>query len=1662
MQKRILKVLLAFMLIMSMTLSNFLLIGISTVNAVEEIVQEKNTNNKNVEFMAYFKDEQGNKVSTYSSKTTDTDLKLYLSVSVKQEGYFNGAITLKNSNFKFKTDLKNDKISDITENSVILNQINAGDSVELEIKAETIKETSYEVSLVKKESTLELTGTYRDSKQKDISVKGTRKLTLTMASPYSKENNGIFLNQTILTNKVLNYDGEHRVVQLQVETGLKDNMYPVKNAILELQAPKIGESYPEKMYIQTPEELATNGAKISDNDEEKIKYSYDNKTGKVQVTTQNPEKDGKVVWNQTGKDRYVITYVFASTEKVENQKISANAEISLYDQEKTKMSYNSEITITSEDVDSVINVSVKNQEDEMYKGKLYAGIDREFTEKMQLQVNLENIAEKINMQEDFSSMGLSNVYTKNIVVNKSNLLDILGQEGTLKILDKNTKSSFAELNANTQPDNEQNIIISLPDKTAEIAIETTKPVKTGTLEISTTKIIGANSKEKVKETSEINYLVHSSYDIGDVENKMADATAKIALKESYTNATINVSKNEFSTMRTNENVEIRVTLNSNSEEDELYKNPHILVNLPEEFETIDVTSIKLLNEEELKIKSAKLINKTIDIQLEGVQTEYKGKAIEGATILMNMNLVTNKKQKNADKQISVTYTNENVVNYKNGETTGSVAQDIKIVSYAGVITTNSIKEYGIETINNEGNQEEKLALGVESKTATVTSEIINNNETSISNVKILGTLPTKGALTENTVETIVEGLQITGIDNSKIKVYYSENANATADTTNSSNAWQEKITNNKNVKKYLITVTELSVSEDMNISYKMTIPEKLEYNETLAENYVVYYTDTTGVEQNMQVSKMTLTTGKGPTVETSLKATVGGKETDTVKEGEKIQYKLTAKNTGSEKVENLTLVGLVPEGTIYTEEVTPSTEMEGDKRDQQFNEVEDKKEVKYEGITLQPGEEISKIYMVKVKTGTAEQKTITNKIEAQYGEAKKESNTVTTNVAKGQIEVSLVAAEAAETVKPGYQYRYIVSVKNISNKDIKNIKLQFDVQNFTIKQILATKDDELQSFDSSNTYTIDKLAAWETSEISLYVEANMFTDTKTKTATINVSAKVDKVEYYANSKELTSIAQIVDITNESDNAGQYVKAGDTIVYKINVTNNGQDTISSVSFEDKLSSYESLKSIVTDGKELSEDDYEQEENFEGDGVNFNIKDELAAGQTKTYVVTSVVDADADNSQAVELGNTATAYAYDVETGKSEVMHVLEPTTTAKVDGDIEEPTNDADDSEDNNNTNNDNNNSNNANNSNGNNNSNNSNNGDNSSNNQSEEKQNLKIISGLAWLDKDENGQKDDGETLLQGIKVKLFNTETNKYQTNAKNEEITATTDDKGFYTLADVPQGKYMVVFEYDTSKFTLTAYEKEGTSSEKNSKVISKEMTIDGVQKEVGVTEEITVKENHISHINLGLKERKVYDMKLEKMISRVVVQNSKTTRAVEYNDSTLAKVDLDSKQLSNTSVVVEYKIRVTNEGEVAGYIKKIQDYVSSDFKFSSELNKDWYQSGTNLYNSSLANVKLEPGQSKEITLILTKQMTENNTGLVNNTAEIVESYNEQGLKDSDSTEGNRAKGEDDMGSADLILSIKTGQVVATVLVILSTIVIIGVAAYIIAKRALNKRVI
>ena len=115
--------------------------------------------------------------------------------------------------------------------------------------------------------------------------------------------------------------------------------------------------------------------------------------------------------------------------------------------------------------------------------------------------------------------------------------------------------------------------------------------------------------------------------------------------------------------------------------------------------------------------------------------------------------------------------------------------------------------------------------------------------------------------------------------------------------------------------------------------------------------------------------------------------------------------------------------------------------------------------------------------------------------------------------------------------------------------------------------------------------------------------------------------------------------------------------------------------------------------------------------------------------------------------------------------------------------------------------------------------------------------------------------------------------------------------------------------------------------------------------------------------------------------------------------------------------------------------------------------------YQDGNNVYCIGLADTKINPGESKDVKLTVIKQMKENNTGLINNTAEIVSSYNELGLTDINSTEGNKVDGENDMSSADVIISIKTGEVVTTVLLVITTIIMLGVAVYMIRKSIMNK---
>lgn len=1633
MKQRILQVITAMLLIVTLTMANFLLLCVDVVSYAAEIINmESSTNHKNVEYMAYFKNADGNKVDSLDAKTNSEDLKLYFQVSVRKEGYFNGNITLNNANFKLKSDVLSDGVNKIENNTVYLNQINAGESKEIEVGIELLKNDQFDLSYLNMESSISIDGIYRDSTQKDISIKADRGVTLSFVNPYSSAEEAVVLSQDIITNKIFKInDEEKRIVQLQVTSGLNNDLYPVSKTSVNIQTPKISDKYPENVLINANEILVTTGKTLSEDN-----WKYDKETGKIEINLENTQENGMVSWLKNGNDNFVVTYVYDKDIEFNNDKSEITSQISLLDKNSTVYNAESEISITGEEKNSIVTASVEQNEPNIYKGKLYAGISRDVTYKNIVDVNLNNVETEVDVKENDLTINGTKVTTsyKTSKFDKAQVEKVLGENGRLIISNANTGAEIASISKNTDADENGKINISYPENVEKVIVKVSEPENIGRIEIETTKSIEKINKDLVKQATAINGGCTVSYVSENKEIELNTVESNINLLETETSADLQINRTELSAMTTNNNVEFRVTLKSREEKNELFKNPVVSIELPEKIKDIQVNSINLLYEDELKVKSAQLNGNTIEIAMQGEQTKYKEEAIDGATIIVNANLTTDTKIASSTEQVKVTYTNANAINYSNGANVGTIAQNIDIVSYAGVVTTNQVAEYGIDLVNNQGANAGELSVATDTKTVNIQKRIINNKENKISNVKILGAFPTKDAIDSNSIDIEVGNITISGIDASRAKVYYSDNVNATEDLNNKENNWSESITDNKNVKKYLVVLDGMELQEEVDLSYPITIPANLEYNETAEEGYTVYYTNLTS-EEKVDVNNIRLATPRGAVIDTTLKALVAGNESSEVKENEVLRYAVVVSNTGSEDMTNIKVFAKVPEGTTFVNSDQLNNEVVLD--EVQFEDSE-KKDVEFNIDSLAQGQTITKYYEVKVSDGMAN-KEISNTVTTQYGDVTKTSNEVKTEIKEGKLELKLISTDATDgKVEVGYSYRYVLLVTNKSDKDMKNAEITYNTNNDSeMSKIFYLNDkDESTSVENTDSITVEEIKAGETVSIIGYSSINSLEPgVSIKETSISAKAKINNVEY--NSNEINNSVESyisLKMTATSDNSGNYVKTGDILRYNIVVKNDGTKTADSIIIKNWLANEVTLSKVFKDGTEVPAENYSISSDSDKNKKVLKISDlSLEPGNSVEYQIQVVVNLLVGNKKAIEITDEISLEEYNREIANAKIQHILQPDKAfTDIDSD-DDNKGDVDPGKKD----------------------------DSTTDNGNDSTSKYVIISGTAWVDSDENGQKDNQEQAVEGITVKLLDVKTNKFVKDSNGNDLEVKTSATGFYNFSKVQKGQYLVVFEYDTTKYGLTAFEKEGVSSQMSSKVVNKTINVDGTERKVAATEIINVDAENIANINIGLIAAKTYDLQLDKYISKVTVQNNKTVTN-SYTDTTLAKAEIDAKQVNSTTVVVEYTIKVINKGDVTGYVKKIADYLSSDFKFSSELNKDWYQSGDTVYCSSLSNEKLEPGESKEVTLTVIKQMKENNTGLVNNTAEIVESYNELGLTDINSTEGNKVKGENDMGSADLIISIRTGQVVTTVLLIISSIVILGVAAYFVRKLIINRNLI
>ena len=177
--------------------------------------------------------------------------------------------------------------------------------------------------------------------------------------------------------------------------------------------------------------------------------------------------------------------------------------------------------------------------------------------------------------------------------------------------------------------------------------------------------------------------------------------------------------------------------------------------------------------------------------------------------------------------------------------------------------------------------------------------------------------------------------------------------------------------------------------------------------------------------------------------------------------------------------------------------------------------------------------------------------------------------------------------------------------------------------------------------------------------------------------------------------------------------------------------------------------------------------------------------------------------------------------------------------------------------------------------------------------------------------------------------------------------------------------------------------------------------------------------------------------FDLALRKWVTEaIVIENGQETvtqtgHTAEMDPEPVVKVELYRKNINDVTVKFRYSIRITNEGDIAGYAKEITDYVPAGLRFLAEDNPGWTDEGNNIISTRLLeNTLLQPGESAEVEVVLTWINGEDNMGQMTNIAEISEDYNDKGVPDRDSTPDNQRSGEDDIDDAPVLLSIETGQ--------------------------------
>lgn len=1678
MNKLMEKIIAAILVVILMS-ANLIILGEYTIAKAltddELNAQKTSTNNRNIEFNSYLNG--GTHIEAFDIGSEDA--KIYVNVKVENVGYLkDGTIEFFNTNFKLKDNISNENIQSVdTENNrIVLNKIDNGSDIILELPIEILSQDEVSSDYFNKEFITKLTGTYVDedgeesSVEKEItnrlswngSAEAELKLENTKYIPYSyNENYGVLL-------------------QTKVNSNIKDCALPIQNTNIQITVPTINNVKPATVTVLATKMEATNG-KTNGLDFTSENYTYDAEAGSLIINTTNNVDN--VSWKKNVVDEYLVTYLFEGQDiynyVIENGVVAnvvATSQITVYNY--TVFNANSEATLdinyTNEDeqVGNITDFSVAVPQ-ELNKGYIYANYDAEskleteYYTKYIATINSSKLTTSIKLEQNPDQLitaddaigsttvnGENYAYNKRIEVSQSIFNKILGEDGTITVSDENG-NELGVINKDLAVENGNYVLDISSQNNNRLTMTTSAPITEGQLEVTIVKALKGNidySRAQMEDFTKMRANL-----IATANATSANTEAETTLNEPVTRAEVSIEPQNLSTVLVNEDVEIRAVLDTSNQVYALYKNPVIEIELPEEVANIELNSVDLLLDDELKIASSEIVNENgryiIRVELEGTQTKYNDTGDQtsisaGATIVIKADITLDTFASNGTKTINMYYSNENSELYenavtRNSETVGQATANADLVAPSGLTAANTLSGYddeGSSIVNiSDERQEDTIAVHSEEREITVGGTIVNNYSNDISNVVILGRFLASGNKNVDTNEElgstfdipVSEGISVTGTENATI--YYSENVDATNDLNLDTNGWTTSPSNLANVKSYMIVLSSnIAASGRVEFSYKATIPANLEYDNSSYEMYKVFYTNNSeeAVINETKVSSIIgLTTGQGPNLNVTMTSNVKQENgVNVIRQGSQIRVWVTIENTGKLDANNVVLTINKPDEIDilqYDDTMSAYTKIEG-------NQIS--------AGTIAAGESTVVDFNIKL------------------------NNTISVHqVTEGTVSFTVTAENMAfEVQNEGLQLSYedgLFTIENSTNTHENvvyttgaNIRYEVTVNNplQSMKEIIVTvplptgvanvnaywdtdngeNQDGIQVSEGSITATKNPITTGKsilvvTFSIGMNTEERFSTQVYAR-GTYGDNSQ-DSGTYYS-SERFINVGKPELTGRQLELDDPYVREGETFSYNFEFKTSGSGTHYNFVFTDTLpAELEYVRGNIDVIYENANDGQNMTLNCENNVVTATISriDPNATINIEIEVIGHLASEADDEKEIVNRATVSTNQVPEFELNS--VTGYLEYVASEHVDPDDPNNPNDP--------------------------------------NNPSTGDENSRI-SGVAWIDGNRDGRRDTEEQMLSGVQVMLLNSANNEIvkDPSTGNDQITTTSSD-GRYSFRNVEDGEYIVVFLYDAGQYSITAYQSAGVDESVNSDAISMRITLNGEQRNAGVTDIISISGENARNVDIGLYTSEKFDLRIDKYISRVTLTTPTIgTQATDYNNSKLQRIEVLERNVNQSSAVVEFRIVVTNEGSISGYAKKLVDHIPDYLSFNSELNPDWYVSDmtSDVYNASLANDRIEPGESREVSLILSLQITEENLWkTLTNTAEIYESYNEQGTLDIDSTAGNGATNEDDMSQAELVISIVTGNnIIIYISIGLIIVAILGVGIYEIKKRVLNKK--